>query len=103
MWTRSSGEQVVTFETDAFPVEIFAKQEPVEEQYAWRHLSVMARLLKETPELRERVRNLKRTGMSTEEAFATLLGLKGDPYHALLTLEKASDEQIAALCRHGAV
>lgn len=98
-WARSSGEQVAQFETATFPIEIFAKQEPVEQQYAWRHLSVMARLLDVKPELREQVRSLKRKGSSTEEACATLLNLEGDPYEALLDLEEASDEQIAKTCR----
>lgn len=99
MWMRSSGERVVQFETATFPIEIFAKQVPVEQQYAWRHLSVMARLLDAKPELREKVRILKRNGSSTEVAFAKLLNLEGDPYEALLDLEEVSDEQIAEICR----
>lgn len=99
MWMRSSGERVVQFETATFPIEIFAKQVPVEQQYAWRHLSVMARLLDAKPELREKVRIFKRNGSSTEVAFAKLLNLEGDPYEALLDLEEVSDEQIAEICR----
>ena len=102
-WTRSSGEQVARFETAILPVEIFAKDEPIEQQYAWRHLSVMARLLDTKAELREQVRSLKHMGLSTEKAFAKLLNLEGDPYEALLDLEEASDKQIAEMCRRCAV
>lgn len=37
---------------------------------------------------RERIIQLKKQGIKTEPAFAQLLGLKGDPYLALLDLEK---------------
>lgn len=102
IWARRDGATVARFDTGSFPVEIFVTDQPVEQQYAWRHLSLMARLLKIEPRLRAPVRALKRDGHATEEAFAALLGLDGDPYEAFLTLEPLPDQQVAALC-HEAV
>lgn len=99
MRSGPGGALVVQFDTEAFPVEIFAKRRPVEEQYAWRHLSVMKRLLNIVPALRPRVRTLKREGHATEEAFAELLRLDGDPFEAFLALEDATQRQLAERCR----
>lgn len=90
---------VARFDAPAFPVEVFAEARPVEEQYAWRHLSVMARLLRIAPEFRAPVRQLKGEGLATEEAFAVLLGLEGDPYEAILALEEATEAQLRERCR----
>jgi hypothetical protein len=95
---REDGAVVAQFETDAFPVEVFGTARPVERQVAWRHLSVMKRLVEAEPRLRERVRALKREGMGTEPAIAHLLGLEGDPYEAVLALEEATEEQLVGLC-----
>lgn len=89
---------VARFDTPDFPIEIFGQARPVEHQLAWRHLSVMHRLLTLAPALREPVRERKRRGLATEAAFADLLGLDGDPYDALLQLENGSDLQLARLC-----
>ena len=97
-WCRAADAWVARFDTVAYPVEIFAQPYPVETQYAWRHLDVMARLLAVAPGLRERVRARKRAGLGTEPAFAELLGLAGDPCEAVLALEAAGDDELAALC-----
>jgi hypothetical protein len=89
---------VAQFETDAFPVEVFGTARPVERQVAWRHLSVMKRLVEAEPRLRERVRALKREGMGTEPAIAHLLGLEGDPYEAVLALEETPEEALVRVC-----
>lgn len=78
---------VARFTVEDWPVEIFAQAPPVERQMAWRHMLVEARLLALFPEVRPAIRGLKSNGMKTEPAFATLFGLPGNPYQALLDLE----------------
>lgn len=88
---------VAGFTLDGLPVEIFVQDVPVERQMGWRHMMVEARLLLLDPSLRPAIRTLKQTGMKTELAFARLLGLPGDPYQALLTLEQQSDTALSHL------
>lgn len=98
MWQRDDGAVVAQFETEAFPVEIFGKERPVQDQMAWRHLTAMKRLLNVEPRLRETVRAMKKEGVGTEPAFAKLLDLDGDPYEAMLSLETATKEELADVC-----
>ena len=91
---------VARFESDGFLVEVFGQPLPVWRQNAYRHLTIMARLLScGGDNLREAVRELKRGGMKSEAAFASCLGLVGDPYTALLALESLCDSKIAELVR----
>lgn len=99
IWKRSNGAIVAKFDTNIFPLEIFASDKPVEQQYAWRHLSIMHRVLSIEPKIREKVRELKKKGIGTEEAFAQILALEGDPYEVFLTLEEKSDQQIKNMCQ----
>lgn len=90
-----------SFETEAFPIEIFAQSLPVEQQNGYRHMVVEARLLAlASVEAAEAIRELKRQGLKTEPAFARCFGLPGDPYEALLHLAGATDD---ALRRYVAV
>lgn len=76
------------FKYQGFSFEIFCQQTPVEDQYAYRHMIVEYKLLQELGEgFRDQIIKLKQSGMKTEPAFAFALGLKGDPYEALLLLE----------------
>jgi hypothetical protein len=59
----------------------------------------MKRLVDAEPKLGDKVRTLKRAGYGTEEAFAHLLQLGGDPYEALLSLEGATEERLIRLCK----
>lgn len=84
------------------PIEVFAQPLPSRRQVAYRHLVVERRLLEVGGDgLRCRVRELKRASRSTEEAFAEVLGLPGDPYLALLELEALSDAELVRLVRPG--
>jgi hypothetical protein len=70
---------------------------PTAQQYAFRHSVVEHAVLRTGgPAWRAAVRRLKEQGLKTEPAFATLLQLPGNPYEALLTLEKLSPAELAA-------
>lgn len=72
-----------------FPVEIFGQNVKIEDQYAYRHMLIEHQVLSERdPQFRHDIIALKKSGMKTEPAFCQLLGLEGDPYEALLTLEE---------------
>ena len=78
-----------TFQTNYFPIEIFAQHIPSVQQYAFRHLLVEHYLLeKHGPDFKSKIVALKEQGIKTEPAFAQLLGLDGDPYMALLQFER---------------
>ncbi len=100
---RADGFVTARFQSDGFAIELYAEQTPVERQNAFRHLSVMARLLAAGGEaLRDGVRGLKRKGWKSEPAFARLLGLEGDPYRALLELEDRDARELEALIARAA-
>lgn len=68
-----------------FWFEIFAQPVPTREQIAYRHLIHEHAILEERgEEFRERVIELKKSGIKTEPAFAQLLQLDGNPYQAIL-------------------
>jgi hypothetical protein len=90
------GPVVVEFLFSDFLFEIYGDTQAPENQYAYRHLSVMKRLLDIGPtRLKEEVRQLKSQGIKSEAAFAQCLGLSGnDPFAAILALEKCSDREL---------
>ncbi|WP_287416517.1 DUF4269 domain-containing protein [Oceanithermus sp.] len=89
---------VARFREGGFPVEVFAQARPPGRQRAVRHLRVEARLLRVHGEpLRTCVRRLRRSGLKTEPAFARCLGVAGDPYAALLELERRTNAELARL------
>jgi hypothetical protein len=78
---------VARFVIAGFPVEVFGQPRPVQEQNAYRHLLVEARLLEiGGPRARAEIRRLKAAGLKTEPAFARYFRLPGDPYETLLQL-----------------
>ena len=92
---------VATFDTDAFPIEIFGRARPIEQQLGWRHFRIMQRLVKAGGnDLRRQVHRLKDTGMSTEPALVRHLGIEDgkDPYRTLLELENMTDGELQRLC-----
>jgi len=79
---------IARFKHSGFLFEVFGQEKPVNEQYAFRHMIVEHRLLAENDALfRKKILSLKEKGLSTEEAFCTLLGIEGDPYENLLQFE----------------
>lgn len=89
---------VARFEVEGWPVEVFGEPRPVVLQAAYRHMVIQHRLLDlGGSALRAAVMRRRHGGAKTEPAFASALGLEGDPYSALLELESLSDSQLLAL------
>ena len=83
------------FSYEGEEIEVFGQALPTARQHGWRHLLVeRAVLAAGSYAWRTAVRALKQQGLKTEPAFAQLLGLPGDPYAALLTLEEWSAETL---------
>jgi len=89
---------LVSFVADGFCVEIFGQAQPVMKQNGYLHMMIEHRLLVLGGEaLRADIRRLKTLGIKTEPAFAYYLGLKQDPYAALLELSSLSDDELLQL------
>lgn len=76
------------FMFDGFEFELFGQSQPVKKQFAYLHMIIENSLMKQFPHLRAEVIELKKQGYKTEPAFCNVLGLKGDPYEALLNFGK---------------
>ncbi|MGD1842692.1 MAG: DUF4269 domain-containing protein [Thermonemataceae bacterium] len=78
------------FEHQGFTYEIFAQNKPTKAQEAYRHMVIEAQILASKGEkFKRKVLKLKEKGYKTEPTFAKLLGLKGNPYEALLQVSIA--------------
>ncbi|MEH8217763.1 DUF4269 domain-containing protein [Aeromonas veronii] len=90
-------ERVFPYATDSdcdksegsWPLELYVTAAPIETLNGWRHLTLMAALLERFGDAfyREVLRLRLEEGLKGEAAMCRLLGLAGDPYAALLTLE----------------
>jgi len=79
---------IATFKTEHFLYEIFGQAIPSKKQNAYRHMLIENEILKQNGlQFKKDIVSLKLKGFKTEPAFAKLLGLKGNPYLALLALE----------------
>ena len=68
-----------------FRVEIYLENKNPIDQMAYKHMLIEAKILDKMGEsFKENIINLKNKGIKTEEAFAQLLQLEGNPYDALL-------------------
>ncbi|WP_131539162.1 DUF4269 domain-containing protein [Pedobacter nototheniae] len=75
----------VNFFLENFEIEIFGQNIPTQEQNAYLHMLIEHKLLlKKGENFRKEIIALKKQGYKTEPAFAKLLGLRGNPYQALL-------------------
>lgn len=80
--------------------EVYGAPVPATEGEGWRHMLIEARLLDIMGAgFRNEIVALKRQGIKTEPAFARMLGLSGDPYLMMLSLEDRTDEHLAGLFR----
>lgn len=85
---RNENSCICRFIYKNFAFEIFGQNVPTVEQYAFRHMIIEYQILKSKPQSsRDQVIALKKQGLKTEEAFAKLLNLKGDPFEALLKFD----------------
>ena len=83
-------EQTLTGADDhPWPLELYLTPDPLEHLNGWRHLSLMAALLERfgAAFYHQVLRLRLDEGLKGEAAMCRLLGLAGDPYAALLTLE----------------
>ena len=73
----------------SWPLELYVTPAPIETLNGWRHLTLMAVLLQRFGDAfyLEVLRLRLEEGLKGEAAMCRLLGLAGDPYAALLTLE----------------
>ena len=88
---RIKGVETVVgwFRFEGMVFEVFGQPVPVRRQNGYRHMVDEEMLLRRKGgEFRHRIVARKRAGEKTEPAFAAELSLEGDPYEALLELEK---------------
>lgn len=85
---------VASFRAMGWEIELFCQRIATEHQWGVRHFRVEAKLLALGPHLKDAVMRLKREGLKTEPAFARVLSLPGDPYVALLELERLDDARL---------
>lgn len=90
-WFRSNSKQgecvVGTLKQGTQEIELFVSTVPVLNQHSHRHLlSEFCYLVKHGPAIRRALIEWKREGLTTEEAFAKVLKLPGNPYDVLLDL-----------------
>ena len=89
------------FQYAGFLFEIFGTNQKIESQLAFRHYQVMKRLSQVGgTNFQNAVRAIKKTGIKTEPAIASVLKLKGDPYESVLSLEKLEDIELTRLLSH---
>ncbi|HHQ4619919.1 DUF4269 domain-containing protein [Aeromonas veronii] len=81
----------------SWPLELYVTSAPIETLNGWRHLTLMAALLQRFGDAfyREVLRLRLEEGLKGEAAMCRLLGLAGDPYEALLTLEGCNLAELA--------
>lgn len=97
-WVSGERPVIAEFSAEGWTFEIFGSPQPVQEQMGWRHFRIEQRLLSlGGTGLRTLIMNQRRRGLKTEQAFAAVLNLSGDPYEALLDLETWSDEAMTGL------
>ena len=88
----------VNFLVDDFEIEVYAQNIKSTEQNGYRHMIIENRILSLGGDLvRQKIIELKKSGLKTEPAFAKLLNLEGNPYDELLKLEKLNDVEIRSL------
>ncbi|RUO38608.1 DUF4269 domain-containing protein [Aliidiomarina shirensis] len=83
------------FHCHQFLIEVYASKTPVKFQPAFRHYQVMKRLVNiGGNEFIEKIRQLKESGLKTEPAICRVMEISGEPYAAVLELERWSENEL---------
>jgi hypothetical protein len=81
---------------DDFEIEIFGSRVRLEDQFGYRHYLAMARLINIGGEgFRDKLQRAKLSGMKTEPAIASILGLEGDPYESVAGLADLTEGEFS--------
>lgn len=97
-WIAGERPIVASFEAYGWPFELFGHPSPVSSQAGWRHFDAERRLLTlGGADLQNAVMAARSRGLKTEEAFAVVLGLEGDPYCAMLDVADHDDQGLCSL------
>jgi hypothetical protein len=97
-WVDPPRPVVVSFEAAGWQIQLYGEATPVERQRGWRHFTIERRLLAfGGHDFRAAVFAVRQRGMKTEPAFAAVLGLRGDPYVALLDLGEQGDQTLISV------
>jgi hypothetical protein len=97
-WIGADRPVIASFVAHGWPFQVFGQKKPVSEQNGWLHFLAERRLLRRggatfrAAIMRERAR-----GAKTEPAFAAVLRLTGDPYLAILDLERCDNGRLSHL------
>jgi hypothetical protein len=99
-WISKRGPVIARFNWRGWRFEVFGEAKPVDQQRGWRHFEVERRLLVlDDGRLRDAVIRQRSLGTKTEPAFASALGIPGDPYLGMLDLADETDAQLRARLR----
>jgi hypothetical protein len=94
-WLAEGRPLIARFEWGGWPFEVFGDWRPVDQQRGWLHFEIERRLLSlDDGRLWKAVAWQRSQGIKTEPAFATVLGISGDPYLGLLDLAGETDAQL---------
>ena len=97
-WVDPPRAVIACFEVAGWRIEVYGEATPIERQRGWRHFAVERRLLAiGGPNFRAAVLAVRRQGIKTEPAFATVLGLSGDPYIAMVDLDEQGDHSLISM------
>lgn len=89
----------INFMAGGWPIELFGQPRPTALQNGYLHMIIEAEILAQLDnDFRQQIITMKTNGWKTEPAFAQVLGLEGDPYEALLMLEKLPRSALYAFC-----
>jgi hypothetical protein len=94
-WLAQGRPLVARFAWGGWPFEVFGDSRPVDQQPGWVHFEIERRLLAlDDGQLRNAVARQRLQGIKTEPAFASMLGISGDPYRGMLDLADETEDEL---------